>query len=434
MNSYIRQLFLSKFGVGTFGIGAMIAVCEFGEASDLNKCSSRFTEEPFNIFKWDLDDSLCYLRDRIDLRHYAAKEDSGVGFDIAMRQAENNAMVGRYKDSMAIYNSDKPAQKLNIINFIDGAEARDAETYITEKAKDADIVIFNESHFDSSHRFFVAKILKKLRSIGYTKIAAEAFNADKVEFENSVSLPDVNGKAGKYVRDPVFANLVRLAKKLNYKLIAYELTDEEQDIASNSGNFVRFREKNQAKKLHDSIKEIRGKTIVIAGFDHIVTSVRDDGEKMMAGYLIGYHYRLLSIDQVAANGRMRNNDCSQRAMWTKPVIFTKHGRAVTFPPYAGQVSASVVHPCVSFSANVPNWKDFRIFFVGQFREFKEFDHSKTTLLQSFRKGQDIESVPIDQVIYEPGEEKPRIWTTSGGRVIVKYFSDHRGIELIGSTM
>ncbi|MEI2421091.1 hypothetical protein V6O07_12530, partial [Arthrospira platensis SPKY2] len=92
---------------------------------------------------------------------------------------------------------------------------------IIEKAKNHRIIMINENHYYPNHRLLVTELLPKLKEIGYTHLALEALGKSQDSILNLPnSYPTLN--SGFYTSEQNFANLIRKAKELNFKFVAYE--------------------------------------------------------------------------------------------------------------------------------------------------------------------------------------------------------------------
>ena len=106
------------------------------------------------------------------------------------------------------------------------ATAQDALAGIVEAARDRRVVILNEAHVASRHRHFLARLLRALRPLGFDILAAEDFiNApgpgapDVRTYKAGAAL---NPTFGFYLHDPLYAEAVREAADLGYRLAPYE--------------------------------------------------------------------------------------------------------------------------------------------------------------------------------------------------------------------
>lgn len=113
------------------------------------------------------------------------------------------------------------------------ATAPDALAAIVEAARDRRVVMLNEAHVASRHRHFLARLLRALRPLGFDVLAAEDF----INPPAGPGAPDVrtykagaalNPTFGFYLHDPVYAEAVREAAGLGYRLAAYEQRSDQR--------------------------------------------------------------------------------------------------------------------------------------------------------------------------------------------------------------
>lgn len=149
--------------------------------------------------------------------------------------------------------------------------------------KTNNVVLINEAHHVSKHRAFLYNQLHILKSLNYKYLAIEALNSGL--WEDSLLLQrayPIYTKTGIYINDPIFANIIRRAIKLGFKLIPYE-------------SYEKNREQKQAINIAKQYDKSKGKLIVYAGYAHICKSEND---KLMAYYLQNIlQEKILSISQ-----------------------------------------------------------------------------------------------------------------------------------------
>ena len=98
------------------------------------------------------------------------------------------------------------------------ANAVPAVPYIAERAADHRFVIVNERHHASSDRLLTLSLLEPLRAQGFRYLAAEGvWHADA---PGRRGYPVSN--TGYYVKDVVFAEVIRQALALGYAVVGYE--------------------------------------------------------------------------------------------------------------------------------------------------------------------------------------------------------------------
>lgn len=149
-----------------------------------------------------------------------------------------------------------------------------ARQYIIEKAKENEIVIINEAHHFPRHRAFVSDLLADLKACGYNKIGVEALNMGKDYSDKKF----MTKNDGFYIVEPTFANLIRQAIKLGFKIFPYEspnAKNSEQREIEQANNINKFLKKNP-----------KGKTLIYCGYDHnLEGEIKYWGGKAMAARL-----------------------------------------------------------------------------------------------------------------------------------------------------
>jgi len=136
--------------------------------------------------------------------------------------ASDLSFIGLYKEALIQY--DKPRNEIkkisaeDSVNFLINYHPVNARKFIIQKAKENQILIFNEAHHNPRNRVFVTSLLKDLKNAGYKYFAAETFMNDSffVKEKHPVFF------TGFYTMEPQFGNLVREALKLNFTLYPYE--------------------------------------------------------------------------------------------------------------------------------------------------------------------------------------------------------------------
>lgn len=181
----------------------------------------------------------------------------------------------------------------------DNWEAEEAVDAIAREALGRRVVMLNEAHNASRHRALLGRLLPRLRADGFTHLAAEAF-AETVEM---LSAGDPVGmEHGYYVKDPVYAEAMRAALALGYRLAAYEQREDQRAAGSPRGdaNF-RSREQAQADNLAALLaREPEARVLVFAGYGHI--SEREDGGMFAAHFKRVAGIDPLTIGQAAVGG------------------------------------------------------------------------------------------------------------------------------------
>lgn len=210
------------------------------------------------------------------------------------------SFIGLYKEALQEY--DKPRQNKKVItrsdseNFIKNYKPVDAKQFIIQKAKENQIIIFNEAHYNPRNRVFITSLLKYLKNVGYKYFAAETFVNDT--FFQNTNHPSF--ATGFYSNEPEFGNLIREAAKLNFLLYPYE------DTTRSNG---KQREIEEAKNLQSLInQDPKAKIIIYCGFDHIIEDSIPGWEKAMAGRLKQFTgIDPYTVDQVVLSERSQTD-------------------------------------------------------------------------------------------------------------------------------
>src|SRR5690606_1813455 len=138
----------------------------------------------------------------------------------------------------------------------------DAVEYIIKRAKNSRVLIINEAHHNSLHRFFAKSLLSELYKIGYINLGIEALSNGHLKdtLLNQRKYPVQ--KTGHYTRGPQFGNLVRTALNTGYNVFAYEVT------TSKNG---KEREIEQARNIIEFIcQRPDEKFLIYCGYDHAI--------------------------------------------------------------------------------------------------------------------------------------------------------------------
>ena len=150
--------------------------------------------------------------------------------------------------------------------------------------KQNQLVMFNELHWDKSHRKQFIKLLPYFKEAGFTYLGMEALQGDSLL--NERGYPVYN--TGFYINEPMMAQIIREAKNLGFQLFQYENFSHED------------REIGQAKNIYDNTfkNEPEAKVLIYAGIGHIhEKSDGIDSRRMAARVKELYNIDPLTIDQ-----------------------------------------------------------------------------------------------------------------------------------------
>ncbi|HET7561357.1 MAG TPA: hypothetical protein VFJ87_03130 [Rhodanobacteraceae bacterium] len=194
-----------------------------------------------------------------------------------------------------------------------GWHALPALTYIPAHAKAYRAVFLNEAHNIALTRALTVRLLKPLRAEGFNVFAVETLYPADVTALNKRGYPIA--ASGFYTREPIYAEMVRTALKLGYKVVAYEAD------ANHTGD---AREAQQAKNLWKILKDDpNAKIVVNAGYAHVQKVGKFLGAQSMAEHFMKISgITPLSVEQT--------------------ILIPHMDRSMDHPDYAAIISA--LHP------------------------------------------------------------------------------------------
>lgn len=156
--------------------------------------------------------------------------------------------------------------------------AQDALEAIVAAAKNRQIVILNEAHHVSRCRVFAERLMEESRFEGFTFFAAETFTNAERAWPNQAmqalnSGAPLTATLGWYLADPVFAEMVRAARRLGYHFASYEVRpDQMQGAGASPEQQIEVREDAEANNFIAHILDANPKAriFVYCGYDHVL--------------------------------------------------------------------------------------------------------------------------------------------------------------------
>ncbi|WP_153242491.1 hypothetical protein [Frateuria defendens] len=277
-------------------------------------------------------------------------------------------------------------------------EARPALEAIPALARGYRAVFLNEAHHVPLTRSLTVQLLARLRREGFDYFAVETLYADDTALAARGYPVEASGF---YTREPVYAEMVRTALKLGFKVVAYE-----SDTAG-SGD---ARERAQAEHLYERVfrRDPQAKLVVNAGYAHIV-----EQGAYLGGLSMAQHFRRLTgidpltVEQtaliphpLAAQDHPIYQAAMQRLHPDAPIVFVQpSGRAWSLRP---GYDVSVFFPPAPLRAGRPAWLA-----LGGLRKPFAVD-SRTACLRTWpclvearyaAEGED--AVPADRLLFDP---------------------------------
>jgi|694.fasta_scaffold03919_12 hypothetical protein len=209
--------------------------------------------------------------------------DSNMVSSFYLRLGESLSFCGDYSRAISIYDSSYLSYSNNRkINsqfkstladtiFANSLQLVNANGYITKLAKNTSIIIIGEAHYIPEHRILTYSLLKSLYNQGYNFLALETIQ-DSIFVNNDVSI-----RNGVYSNEPTYANMIRYARKIGFRIIPYDCT---------TCNSMTEREEIAAKKIVSVLESNKNAKIVLhTGFSH-GSEVAIPGVFSPLGYLL----------------------------------------------------------------------------------------------------------------------------------------------------
>lgn len=299
-----------------------------------------------------------------------------------------------------------------------GATMVKALDAIAEAAADRQIVILNEAHNHSRHRAFAAQVMRRLRPLGFEWFAAEAFISRQPEPAPMIAdyrsgEPFLHAY-GYYTQDPVFAETVREAARLGYRLVDYEFRpDQRAREGSDMDLQMAYREEAQAENLIASVlvRHPDARILVYCGYSHAMESPTDHGEWFASRLKRKTGIDPLTIEQSSNTPDLQPEDDEAHVAAvltafapTEPVIVRRSdGSVVGMPLYEGQMDLSVFHPRLDPVRGRPGWLA-----ADADRRFIDVDVPEAegrALLQALWSNERSAGVPADQLLLAEGQRR-----------------------------
>jgi hypothetical protein len=129
------------------------------------------------------------------------------------------SICGYYRESMQ-YEDSAGAVKLSLTNY----KITAAKPVIIKEAGKYRFLLINEAHNRPQHRLFTKSLLKELYAKGY-----RVFMAEGIWQGNTLAAKGYPVSTdGRLINEPNYASLLRYARKLGYKIYAYEYDSKKQ--------------------------------------------------------------------------------------------------------------------------------------------------------------------------------------------------------------
>jgi hypothetical protein len=259
--------------------------------------------------------------------------------------------IGAYSKVLSTWNINNSSKaEYSTFKKLDKSEFKilSAKKVILDSAKNKKVIMLNEGHHLTPHRIFTLDLLLDLKKLGFTHLGVEAIAISESNAPlNKRGYP--TQQSGLFLRDPHFANMIRVAIKLGFKVFRYD---------TSANNNIKFREYNQALNIANVIKQdANARIIVHAGWGHI----RED--TAFYGGLMAYQFKKITgIDPFTINQSRMNEQSSPlfenviyqqfEGIKSPSVLFNKKKNNL----YTDSLADCILfHPRTRYTSNRPSW-------------------------------------------------------------------------------
>ena len=361
-----------------------------------------------------------YLEGIIQLESYVGNYDEAYRYEdlLYAEFPTTKKMIEQYKKDIA----DIKSSPLAVYKMLDAVAAIDSV------AGREQVIMINEEHRTPFHRALTLELLAKLYARGFRYFAAETVDESDSEL-NKRGYPTQS--TGFYTADPIYADVIRTALKIGYKIVPYESFDAKCKAPENNPEFCNDgREREQAQNLYDRILKNDGqaKIFVHVGRGHNSKAGISETFNFMAYYFqqisriepftidqlrFSQHrnpaleqplYRLLTKENIlqkpsvyqASNGKFYNQGAGYDMLIFHPRLSYKNGRA-TFLEMNG-----------IRKTEKPDLKKLKLASNNQI-----FTEKEPALVQAFVAEESADAVPFDQIILSPNQKIPVLMLSKG---------------------
>lgn len=208
------------------------------------------------------------------------------------------SFVGEYEEADRVY--PMPAEDMDAVagGYVTAMPAADTVRALSRATR---AVFVNEAHASARTRAAIYTLLRPLREEGYGYLALEGLTtkpadaattcSDAEPFDDALANRGYPvRKTGFYAREPIYAEIIREALRLGFKLVAYESADP-------AATTIEHRELGLARNLACVFKDDpQAKLLVIAGFGHVAEAT----DAIVPGGMMAARFKALtSIDPLS---------------------------------------------------------------------------------------------------------------------------------------
>ncbi len=195
------------------------------------------------------------------------------------KAAMDFSLIGDYPSTLSTWDLQGFNTYIQASDSLENPEnyiAVDYYTYIDTLSDSYQVVMTNEAHHRPECRILTTELVKRLKEKGFGYLGVEGLKENKDALRER-GFPNLN--SGYYIREPQYANLLRIALRLGYEVFPYD----------NKPGRSKQREIHQAAEINAILQEDpKGRILIHAGWGHI----REDTAIM--GGLMAYEFKKIS--------------------------------------------------------------------------------------------------------------------------------------------
>lgn len=364
---------------------------------------------------------MLYLERIIQLESYVGNYDKAYDYEDLLYKEfpATRSIMEQYKNDIADL-KDSPVADYKMLDAVDAIDS------IAGKQQ---VIMINEEHRTPLHRAVTRLLLEKLYKKGFRYFAAETVTENEADL-NRRGYP--TQATGYYTADPVYADVIRRALRLGYKVVPYESMDAScQPTADNPEFCTDKREREQARNLYDRIlkNDPQAKIFVHVGRGH-----NSKAEISKEFNFMAYYFQQLSriepftIDQLRFSER--RNPALEQPLYRlltklnaleKPVVY--QSPTGEFYNQGAGYDMLIFHPRISYENGRATFLkmnglrkaakiNLQKLKIGSRRQI--FTGTEPILAQVFDKRETAkDAVPVDQIIIYPNRQIPVLLLPKG---------------------
>jgi hypothetical protein len=272
--------------------------------------------------------------------------------------------------------------------------------WVLEKAVDTKVLMFNENHYGLRERVFVKHLLSDLRQLGFTHLGLEALDSEATYADGRYT-----PAADIYIREPLFAALLRQAESLGFRVFGYEHSTQTSDALTPAEQF-HARESGQAENIRMAIENAdeEARFVVFAGWSHIAKEPIP-GPEGDALWMAGRLKEKTGIDPLVIDLTSCVDEAADPSDWFGRILLGKDGEALLFGRDSDAYDAQIRLPVAPRHLESPGYYR-QTLGTAVFVPSEMLAGDEPTLLEARSRSAAADASAYDRVLVFPGEHLP----------------------------